>query len=165
MKINWFQVVLGALLAWSWLLLVLDQMGWRRKKGHLVETSQFFVASLLALCHMRNDGISACEGRVYLWWTCALFWSYWTSLDLMGMGSSCLVVLKFGWSAHVISSCWDLCMGWLGSAGLCSWASLGLVIPTKWRVLSWVIYMGFCKFCNRGISWEMSSYISHEWGI
>ena len=47
------------------------------------------------------------------------------------MGSSCLVMSNFGWSTHVISSYWDFCMGWAGSAGLCSLAPLGLVIPTK----------------------------------
>ena len=52
-------------MTWSWLLLVLDRMGWRRKKGQLVETSQLSVTSPSALCHMRNDGILACEGRVY----------------------------------------------------------------------------------------------------
>ena len=51
-------------MAWSWLLLVLDRMGWRRKKGQLAETSQLSVTSLLALCHLRNDEILACEGRV-----------------------------------------------------------------------------------------------------
>ena len=51
-------------MTWSWLLLVLDRMGWRRKKGQLVETSQLSVTSPSALCHMRNDGITACEGRV-----------------------------------------------------------------------------------------------------
>ena len=51
-------------MAWSWLLLVLDQMGWRRKKGQLAEASQLSIMSPLALCHMRNDRISTCEGRV-----------------------------------------------------------------------------------------------------
>ena len=51
-------------MAWSWLLLVLDRMGWRRKKGQLAETSQLSVTSPLALYHMKNDRISACEGRV-----------------------------------------------------------------------------------------------------
>ena len=51
-------------MAWSWLLLVLDRMGWRRKKGQLVETSQLSVTSPSALCHMRNDGITAYKGRV-----------------------------------------------------------------------------------------------------
>ena len=51
-------------MAWSWLLLVLDQMGWRRKKGQQVEASQLSVTSLLVLCHMRNDEISAFEGQV-----------------------------------------------------------------------------------------------------
>ena len=109
------------------------------------------------------------------WWTRVLFWSDWTSWDLMGLGSSCLVVPKFGWSAHVISSCWDLCVGWVGSDGLCSWAPLGLVIPTKWRVLPWVIYMGFCSlfdygkisivpinFVERNIFERWVIYISHE---
>ena len=51
-------------MAWSWLLLVLDWMGWRRKKGQLAESSQLSVTSPSALCHMRNDGITACEGRI-----------------------------------------------------------------------------------------------------
>ena len=51
-------------MAWSWLLLVLDRMGWRRKKGQLAEASQLSVTSLSVLCHMRNYGILACEGRV-----------------------------------------------------------------------------------------------------
>ena len=64
MKMNRFQVVSGALMAWSQLLLIFDQMGQRRKKGQLVETSQLSVTSTLALCHMRNDRISTCGGRV-----------------------------------------------------------------------------------------------------
>ena len=75
------------------------------------------------------------------------------------------LLLKFGWSAHVTSNCWDLCVGWAGSAGLCSWAPLSLVITTKWRVLPWVILMSFYKSCKRGISWGMNNYISHEGGI
>ena len=51
-------------MAWSWLLLVLDQMSWRRKKGQQVEASQLSITSLSALCHMRNDGISGCEGMI-----------------------------------------------------------------------------------------------------
>ena len=54
------------------------------------------------------------------WWTRVLFWFDWTSWDLMGMGSSYLVVLDFGWSAHVTSCCWNLCVSWAGPAGLCS---------------------------------------------
>ena len=42
----------------------LDWMGWRRKKGQLAEASQLFVTSVSALCHIRDDGISACGGRV-----------------------------------------------------------------------------------------------------
>ena len=53
-------------MAWSWLLLVFDRLGWRRKKGQLAETSQLSVTSLSTLCHMRNDKISACEVRVQL---------------------------------------------------------------------------------------------------
>ena len=44
------------------------------------------------------------------------------------MGSSCLVVLKFNWSTHVISSYWDLCV-----AGL---AQLGFVVELLWAWLS-----------------------------
>ena len=51
-------------MAWSWVLLVFDRMGWRRKKGQLAEASLLSVTSLSALCHLRNDGISAYEGRV-----------------------------------------------------------------------------------------------------
>ena len=51
-------------MAWSWLLLVFDWMGWRKKKGQLVEASQLSVTSPSALCHMRNDGILACEERI-----------------------------------------------------------------------------------------------------
>ena len=51
-------------MAWSWLLLVLDRMSWRRKKGQLAEASQLSVTSPSALCHIRNDEISACKGRV-----------------------------------------------------------------------------------------------------
>ena len=42
-------------MAWLWLPLVLDQMGWRRKEGQLVEAfpALYYVTS--ALCHMRND--------------------------------------------------------------------------------------------------------------
>ena len=48
-------------MACSWLLLVLDRMGWKRKKGQLAEASQLSITSPSVLCHMRNDGISACE--------------------------------------------------------------------------------------------------------
>ena len=51
-------------MAKSWLLLVLDRMGWKRKKGQLAEASQLSVTLALALCHMKNDGISVCGGRV-----------------------------------------------------------------------------------------------------
>ena len=33
------------------------------------------------------------------------------------------LLLKFSWSAHVISSYRDLCVGWAGLARLCSWAA------------------------------------------
>ena len=48
-------------MAKSWLLLVLDRMGWKRKKGQLAEASQLSVTSLSALCHMKNDRLSTCE--------------------------------------------------------------------------------------------------------
>jgi len=42
-------------MAWLWLPLVLDRMGWRRKGRQLAETflALYYVTS--ALCHMRND--------------------------------------------------------------------------------------------------------------
>ena len=60
----YINVVSGALMVWSWLLLVFDRLGWRRKKGQLAETFQLSVTSLLALCHIRNYGISTYERMV-----------------------------------------------------------------------------------------------------
>ena len=50
-----FQVVPEVFMAWLWLPLVLDRMGWRRKGRQLAETfpALYYVTS--ALCHMRND--------------------------------------------------------------------------------------------------------------
>ena len=42
-------------MAWLWLPLVLDRMGWRRKEGQLAKAfpALYYVTS--ALCYMRND--------------------------------------------------------------------------------------------------------------
>ena len=45
-------------------MVAFDWMGWRRKKGQLAEASQLSVTLVLALCHIRDDEISACGGRV-----------------------------------------------------------------------------------------------------
>ena len=94
--------------------------------------------------------------------TCPLIW--FDKLELMVVGPSCQVVLNFDLTAHMSFSCWDLHMSWAGLTGPCSWASLGLVIPAKWIVLPWVIYVGFCsyKFCKRSIFKGWVIYISHE---
>ena len=81
-------------MALSWLLLIFDRLGWRRKKEQLAEASQLSVTSVSTLCHMRNDGISACEGRVQPLWTRGLFWFDWTSWDLMERSSNCSVVAE-----------------------------------------------------------------------
>ena len=68
MKMSWFCVVSGASLVWSWQLWFLDWMSWRRKKLQLAEafpTFPTFVTSPSALCHFRDDGISACGGRIH----------------------------------------------------------------------------------------------------
>ena len=111
MKMNWFQVVSRVLMAWSWLLLVLDWMGWRRKKWQLAKASQLSVTSLQLYVTWEMMEFQLMEEGFNPWWTCVIFWSNWTSWDLMGKGSS-LVVLDFGWSAHVTSCYWNLCVSW-----------------------------------------------------
>ena len=83
------------------------------------------------LCHMRNDENELGKERFNPCWTRIPLLIWLDKLELMVMGSNCQVVLRLDWSAHVSFSCRDLYMSWAGSAGLCSWASLGLVIPTK----------------------------------
>ena len=97
------------------------------------------------LCHMRNDENELSkEGFNPLLDMCHfLIWL--VKLELMVTSSSCQVVLKLDWIAHVSFSCWDFHVSWAGSTGPCSWASLGLSIPTRWIVLPWVMYMGFCS--------------------
>ena len=96
MKMNWFQVVSRVLMAWSWLLLVLDWMGWRRKKWQLAKASQLSVTSLQLYVTWEMMEFQLMEEGFNPWWTRVLFWSDWISWDLMRMGSICLVILKFG---------------------------------------------------------------------
>ena len=43
MIMSCFPVILEAFMFWSWLPLVFDQMGWRRKRRQLAEASQLYV--------------------------------------------------------------------------------------------------------------------------
>ena len=52
--------------------------------------------------HMSSSGLI---GQVGTWWEGAL---------------AVQLLLKFGWSIHMTSSCWDLCVGWPDSVGFCS---------------------------------------------
>ena len=73
-KMSWFYVVSGASEVWSWLLLIFDWLGWRRKKWQLVKAFPLSVTSTSALCHLRNDGTSAIGGRIHpLMDTCPFF--------------------------------------------------------------------------------------------
>ena len=117
MKINWFHVVSGALRALSWLLLT----GWagEERKDRWLKLPSFLSYQFQLYVTWEMMGFQLVEEGFNPWWTHVLFWSDWISWDLMGMGSSCIVVLKFGWSTHVISNYWDLCVGWLDLARLC----------------------------------------------
>ena len=98
------------------------------------------------------------------WWTRVIFLIWLDKLWLDGRGLQLFqLLLGFGWPAHVLSTCWDLCVGWPNLARLCRQACLGLVNLTKWVVLPWVMHMGFHKSCKRDISWII--IFSHEWGI
>ena len=131
MIMNWFQVVPKAFMAWLWLPLVLDRMSWRRKEIQLAETSQLFVMSPQLYVTWEMMKFSLARKGLTPARHVSPFWFWLDKLELMVMGSNYQVKLKFDWTAHVSFSCWDLYMGWTGSAGLCNWASLGLVIPTK----------------------------------
>ena len=119
-KINWFQVVSRALMAWAWLLLVLDQMGGEERSDSWLKLPSFLSHHFQLYVTREMMGIQLGKEGFNPWWTHVLFWSDWTSWDLMGRGSSCLVVLRFGLSPHVSFSCWNLCVSWAGLAGLCS---------------------------------------------
>ena len=84
-----------------------------------------------ALCHMRNYENELSKEGFNPYWTRVPLLIWLNKLKLTVMGSNYQAVLRFDWLAHVSFSCWDLYMSWAGSAGHCSWAFLGLVIPTK----------------------------------
>ena len=93
-KMNWFHVASGALRALSWLLLT-RWAGEERKDSRLKLPSflshqfQLYVTWEIMGFQLGKEGFNP-------WWTRVLFWSDRTSWDLMGNGSSCLVVLRFG---------------------------------------------------------------------
>ena len=102
------------------------------KEGDIASWSfSVFCHVTSALCHMRNDENELGKEGFNPYWTHVPLLIWLDKLELMVMGSSCQVVLRLDWSAHMSFNCWDLYMSWAGSAGLCSWAYLGLVIPTK----------------------------------
>ena len=76
---SWFQVVLEAFMAWLWLPLVLDRMGWRRKGRQLAEAFPTLYYVIPALCHMRNDGNELSKEGFNPCWTRVLFWFDWSS--------------------------------------------------------------------------------------
>ena len=145
-------------------------MGWRRKKGQLTEASQFFVMSYSALCHIRNDEISACEWRVQpLMNICP-------SSDLIGQAGT-----WWQW-APAVKLCWNLAgqLTWASTAGICVWAGLaqlGFVVELLWAWLSlqneefcygwytWAFVVSWLwknkhrshKFCWEKYSWEVSN--------
>ena len=130
----------------------------------LFQLSQLSVTSSLTLCHLRNDETSTCREMIHPLVDMCPFSdqirqvvAWWEGLRLFQS------LLGFGWPAHVLSFCWDLCLGWPDLAGLCRQACLGLVNLTKWVVLPWVMHMSFHKSCKRDISWIIIFF--HEMGI
>ena len=61
MKMSWFYVVSGDSEVWSWLLLIFDWLGWRRKKWQLAE-------AFPAFCH-----ITFCFMSLEKWWDFSLW--------------------------------------------------------------------------------------------
>ena len=62
MKMSWYYVVLGASKVCSWFLT--SWVGEERSDSWL-KLSQLSVTSPSVLCHLRNDGISACRERIH----------------------------------------------------------------------------------------------------
>ena len=108
MKIDWFQVASRALRALSWLFLT--RWAGEERKDSRLKLPSFLSHQFQLYVTWEIMGFQLVKEGFNPWWTRVLFWSDWTSWDLMGRGSSYLVVLKFGWSTHVTFSCWDLCV-------------------------------------------------------
>ena len=167
---SWFHVDSGVLVALSWLPLIFDQLGWRRKKGQLAEASQLSVTLVSAFCPMRNDGISACEWRIQpLMDTCPLL--VW--LDKLGPDRKGLQLVSCYWNLAGQFTCRP-------TTGICVWAGLiqsGFVVKLPWAWLflqneefchgwySWAFVVSWLwknrhsphTFCERNIFWEMSN--------
>ena len=145
MIMNWFQVVPEAFMAWSWLPLFLDQIGWRRKERQLAETFQLYVMSSQLCVTWEMMEISLARKGL----TPARHVS---SSNLIGQARTDDNRLQLSSCAETwLASLRELqLLGFVcelaSSAEPCSWASLGLVIPSKWIVLPWVIYMAFINF-------------------
>ena len=98
MKINWFQVVSGALMAWSWLLLVFHWMGWslEKKKG----TAGW---SFLAFCHITFNFMSHEK-----WWNFSLWRKGLTPDGHMSSSSDLIRQVGTWWQwAPTIELCWN----------------------------------------------------------
>ena len=130
MRMNWFQVVPKAFMAWLKLPLVLDRMGWKRKEIQLAEASQLFVMSLQLYIIWEMMKMNLARKGLILLDTCPSF-ALIGQAGTDGDGLQLSIVLRLDWSTHVSFSYWDLYMSWAGLVGLYSWASLGLTIPTK----------------------------------
>jgi len=124
MIMNWFQVVPKAFMAWLWLSLVLDRIGWRRKEIQLAEASQFFVMS--PQLYVKWEMMKMNLGRKGLTPTkhMSLFWFDWTSWN-------------WWWWAPAVRLCWDLTgqLTWASAAGICIWvglAQLDFVVELIW---------------------------------
>ena len=168
MKIDWFQVVSGALMAWAWLLLVLDWMGgeersdsWLKLPNFLSHQFQIYVTWEMMRFQLVEEGFNP-------WGTCVLFWYDWTSWDLMGR------------ALVVCAEIWLVTSRKLSASGFCVWAGLVqlcFVVELLWawlslqneefchRRYSWDFVVNWLwknrhsshKFCERDIFWEMSN--------
>ena len=113
MIMNWFHVVPEAFIAWLWLPLFFDRMGWRRKEIQLAETSQLFVMSpQLYVTWEIMEFILVRKGLTPVGHV-SLFWFDWTSCN-------------WWWCAPAIRLCWSLTgqLTWASAVGICVRARL-----------------------------------------
>ena len=143
---SWFHVVSGALMAWSWLLLIFDRLGWRRKKGQLAETFQLSITSISTLWEMMEFRLVK-EG-FYPWGTHVLFWP---NLDKLGLD---------GKGLQLFNCCWNLAgqLTWPSAVGIHVWdgpTQLGFVVEL---LRAWLSLQNE-KFCHGWYSWAFINLV------